>query len=223
MAYAWETQKGNYTARLNIKTLGSPGGNSPATKQIKTNHATLTFVDVLSKEVALAETVTAKETAVSLSNAVGGADAYGLPWASNHAVKIKLGATQPRFVTPNLNGCAVFIGGALAGPVVIHANIAPAGVIEAKNPGYSDLAAFNKWVTEYKQPMWTDVYRTVLAQLTVNGDLPGESMVSLFPTDYLSDGVMHGCVWGTRGSGGWAIYVTEVGAANSKTRKIWPA
>lgn len=227
MAFDWATQGALYTGNLSIKGsngLGRVGGNAPASRRIDTNNASIIYVDLGAMPRQIGETVTARETAVdAAASGTGTANAYVLPWEAGFAARTKLAQAQSMFITPNLNGCAVFIGGPLTGPTVIHANCQP-DLINEGMPQYTPRmdpliygARLDAFGNSWRLPIWSDIYVTIASQLLALGLLPDENMGMLLPRDYLGD-AGSASVFGARGGGGWAFHVN----ANRRTRCFWP-
>lgn len=225
MAFDWETQKERYTGRLTIKTMGQPGQNAPSSPQIESNYANVTYVDVGSLEGTISEAVLPSETSVSKVSGSGGDNAYILPWRVNYACRTRLAQSQTRFVTPNLNGCAVMVAGTQLNPIVIHANCQP-DIVDEGVPTMQEtesISAYNArmahFYMNYKLPVWSDIYLALASKMVAKGYLPDANLGILYPKDYLSPSVGFAAVFGARTGGNWGFYVNIAG----RTRKFWPA
>jgi hypothetical protein len=197
---------------LKVQSLGRVGSNAPHSLAIKTNHATLTYVDCGKPTATVTENVMGSMATVSRSGDDKGAgNIYGLPWEAKYAARCELGSDHTRFVTPSLNGCAIFISGTQAKPVVVHANCQSETLLEplsSQPPKY--------------YAMWSDVYVTVLSQLVAKKLIPDKGMVTLLPKDYMVKGVASAAVFGVLDASKWSFYVT-VNKTSGETKRIWPA
>ena len=232
MAFDWATQGAQFTGTLKIGSMGAVGNNSPVSQDIVTNNATVKFVDNLGQQAQLAEASSGGRVQVSKAGD-SPANAYVLPWTSNYASKTRLAAASTMFVTPDLNGCAIFVSGELAGPTVVHIN-SKADILDKGEPPFLPLgkgattkeinsaaAAYgremNAFKTSYKNPMWDALYQAMAIKLVGAGLIPKDNLKLWLPTDYLGPDVTTAAVFGTF-NGTWSFFCN----VNGKTTKFWP-
>lgn len=225
MAFDWATQGASFSGKLTIKTMGAAADSSIVWEDIVSNHATLKFALRSNNEGVITENVLPTETTVSLSPSGGSANAHTLPWQVGYAPMIKLGPKHAIFVTPNLNGCAIFVGGDAASPSVIHANCQP-DIADQGVPTYTSGddpivfgARVNEFYQRWKLPIWSDVYVALASKLLAGNKIPSANFQMLLPRDYLAGGASYASVFGSRASGSWRLFVNVQG----KTRQFWPA
>jgi hypothetical protein len=216
MSFAWASQKHNYTGRLQVNSWGNVGNNAPASRQIATNHTTITYVDCGVLDLRFKETMQGNASVLTQSSSgnffTQGTAFYCVPWQAGYAARTQIGTLRSRFVTPKLNGCAVFIGGTRASPVVVHANAQATALL---TPAMGDDHTYFR--------LWDDVYTSLASKLVSLQLVPSAGFGALMPSDYMKPGVSGAGVFGVRDGSDWSFYVTENGVATGSTRRFWPA
>ena len=220
MVFDWATKGEDYTGTLSIKTMGVANGQAT---EVATNNATVTLVDVSGTQGTITEAQQGPTTQVNRSDAAA-SNAYVLPWKADHAVMTRLGAAQDIFVTTNLNGCAVFVGGDAADPVVMHVN-SGAAILGKGEPEYNPAQPMNEAAAQmtafqqsWKMPMWDAIYQALASRLQGMGRLPNSNVALLVPGQYLSAGTGSAAVFGRRDGGTWRFFWN----ANGRTTQFWP-
>lgn len=219
MTFDWATKGADYTGALSIKTMGVPNGQAT---QVATNNATVALVDMSGLQGAITEASQGSTRQVN-RNGSAAPNAYVLPWKVDHAVMTRLSAEQDIFVTPDLNGCAVFVGGDAASPIVMHVN-SQAAILDQGEPAVvpgqpmDQLAAqMNAFKLSWKMPMWDAIYQTIASRLQGMGRLPNSNLELLLPGQYLSAGTGSAAVFGHRDGGTWRFFWN----VNGRTTRFW--
>ena len=220
MPFDWATKGADFTGALSIKTMGIVAAGQAA--RIATNNAAVALVDMQATQGSIAESVLGGVTQVN-RNDPAAANAYVLPWKVDHAAMTRLSSDRDIFVTPDLNGCAVFVSGDRASPTVVHVN-SQATILDQGEPEYSadvpqdQLAAqMNAFKLSYKMPMWDAIYQALAIRLVGMGRLPRENLELLLPGTYLSAGTGAAAVFGRREGGTWSFFWN----ANRRTTRFW--
>lgn len=220
MPFEWATRGADFTGALSIKSMGVAGGAGGT--EIVTNNAVVRLVDVVGRQGAITESVRGGRTEVN-KNDPAASNAFVLPWAANHAVMTGLSGAQDIFVTPDLNGCAVFVAGNPASPTVVHVN-SQAEILDKGEPAFSPTASLSQLTTQmnvfklsYKRPMWDALYLALASKLIELGRLPRDNLQLLLPGQYLNADVGSAAVFGHRQGGNWAFFWN----VNGRTTRFW--
>ena len=216
MAYAWASEKERYRGRLQVNGWGNVGNMAPGNVRITTDHTTIDYVDVGTQGLRFKETMQGDKSVLTQDDSgnwfTRGGEFYGLPWTVGYAARTQLGPTHRRFLTPTLNGCCVIVSGTRAAPVVVHANAQAATLLA---PLGGDLPRYFA--------RWSDVYVTVVSQLTAQGLIPDDDLEMLTPSMYSVPGVANAAVFGVQEGASWSFYYVMNQAAGGTTQRFWPA
>ena len=217
MAFTWATKKEKYTGRLQVNSAGRVGNNAPHSIEIGTDKGSITSVDCGVMDMAWQETMQGNKSAVSTYTKCKnvwfnwGTNFYSLPWEAGYAARSQLGTLRTRFVTPSVNGCAIFVSGTRANPVIVHANSQP-----------DMLIPFSENLPLYFRVLG-DVYTVIASKLVNLGYMSDTNFGTLMPADYMYEGAAGASVFGVRDGADWSFYVTVNGPAVGTTRRFWPA
>ena len=206
MAFDWASQKEGWGGKLKMVGLGTVGGNAPANETIESLGETINVIQHIANEGCIEERRAGPEFTVSAS--AGSGNAYVLPWKANSAVSTQLGQSYEIFVTSQLNGCAVFVGGEPAAPIVFHANAQPGYTSDGMPDSPS---AIRKFDVETRLPRWDSYYGAVAQKLSTIGRLPTKNVGTLLPGQYMENG--DAAVFGVREAvlaGGLALMISEL-------------
>jgi hypothetical protein len=216
MAFNWATQKQNYRGRLQVNSAGLVRNNAPRSIRIESTHGSVTYVDCGVLDLSWQETMQGNKSVISIYQQAGwfnwGTSFYSLPWQSGYAARTQLGTLRNRFLTPSVNGCAVFVCGTRANPVVVHINSQPTDLLA---PYREDLLTYFR--------LLGDVYTVYASKLVAQNLVPAENLGMLMPADYMYEGAAGASVFGVRDGADWSFYYTVNGTATGTTRRFWPA
>ncbi len=213
MAFEWAKRRDGWNKKLKLVGLGSVGGNAPANETLTSLDVTINIIKLLTNEGALSEQDLPTECTVTKSGD-GPGNAYILPWKATSAVVTQLGGKHEIFVTSQLNGCAVFVGGDATSPIVIHANAQPEYASQGMPEAFDKIPAFD---AEVRLPRWDSFYGAVAQQMATTGHLPTVNVGTLLPGQYMKSG--DAAVFGVRDGGNWKFYYNS----NKSNTQFWPA
>ncbi|MEM8717101.1 MAG: hypothetical protein AAGE92_15235 [Cyanobacteria bacterium P01_G01_bin.4] len=214
MTFDWANQKDAWQGKLKVVGLGQPAGNAPGSEQIESLGVTLQLIDVMGQSGAVQDRDLPSECTVSVKSE-GDDNAYVLPWKASSATITSLGGSHEVFVTSQLNGCAIFIGGDSGTPTVIHANAQPEDYTNAGEPESFDQ--IREFAVNTRLPRWDSYYGAVAQKLATTGHLPTTNAGTLLPGDYMKNG--DAAVFGVKDGGSWEFFVNS----GNSTTKFWPA
>ncbi len=136
-------------------------------------------------------------------------DSWILPWGINQVCWLKLSKGPVKFLTAQLSGCGVLIGGDRGSPVVVHANESGENLSQTIHKDGLAMAAKKR-----------EIYDGLIQPLTeeIKG-FTSDYVATWYPgTNYMG----HGAVFGVYANSTWKIYGHACHGNQSTTEQIWP-
>jgi hypothetical protein len=149
----------------------------------------------------------------------GSLNTFELPWSPDKATWIQFSSEAELFVTPQLTGCSVMVGGSRTKPIIVHANFANSPDLDSAS---TELAATLDRSGFFSVENDGSVTSTACFDSSAIGKLTATNAL---------DGCVAAHVFGVRESaaGGWSVYghiavtlKSDLRVRHSRAVRLWP-